>query len=154
MDYYKVGSMETGIAQSPNRRLKALTCRELGADYFDRINKVQLQHHLIRRLRGLPGSHRDRTVGRVPLPVGEAAAKRRVRVTWFAAVMLAIAVVLGTTLVSVLYFNRVTPSRPPEIRVEVNTPSTADPVSFAIKLNGQSFSGRTVNVEDAKSPAS
>ncbi len=60
---------------------------------------------------------------------------RRVRVTWFAAV-LAIALALGAVLVvvSLLYFNRTTP---PEIRLEVNTPPTADPLSFAISPDGR-----------------
>src|SRR5437870_6806636 len=58
---------------------------------------------------------------------------RRVRVTWFAAV-LAIALALGAALVSVLYFNRATP---PEIRLEVSTPSTDDPFSFAISPDGR-----------------
>src|SRR5262249_17330039 len=48
----------------------------------------------------------------------------------------AIAVALGAALavVSVLYFNRATP---PEIRVEVNTPLTTDPFSFAISPDGR-----------------
>src|SRR5262249_34719474 len=48
----------------------------------------------------------------------------------------AIAVALGAALavVSVLYFNRATP---PEIRVEVNTPLTTDPFSFAIAPDGR-----------------
>ena len=60
---------------------------------------------------------------------------RRVSVTWFAAV-LAIALVLGAALVvvSLFYFNR---TAPPEIRVEVNTPSTSDPLSFAISPDGR-----------------
>ena len=58
---------------------------------------------------------------------------RRVRVTWFAAV-LAIALALGAALVSVLYFNRATP---PEIRLEVSTPPTDDPFSFAISPDGR-----------------
>src|SRR5262249_2592720 len=48
----------------------------------------------------------------------------------------AIAAALGAALavVSVLYFNRTAPS---EIRVEVNTPSTDDPISFAISPDGR-----------------
>jgi Tol biopolymer transport system component len=38
---------------------------------------------------------------------------------------------------SVVYFNRATPSAPPEIRLEVNTPPTADPESFAISPDGR-----------------
>src|SRR5262249_36552383 len=51
----------------------------------------------------------------------------------------AIAIALGATLavVSLLYFNRAAPPAPPEIRVEVNTPSTADQVSFAISPDGR-----------------
>jgi serine/threonine protein kinase len=46
------------------------------------------------------------------------------------------AVLLLTTIISLgaLYFNRTTP---PEIRVEVNTPATADPTSFAISPDGR-----------------
>src|SRR5262249_15055011 len=36
-----------------------------------------------------------------------------------------------------LYFNRVAPPAPPEIRLEVNTPSTSDPMSFAISPDGR-----------------
>ena len=32
---------------------RAESYHDLGADYFNRINKLQLQSHLIRRLRGL-----------------------------------------------------------------------------------------------------
>src|SRR5947199_2223252 len=55
-------------------------------------------------------------------------------------VWIAIAAVLFfTTIVSlgpfsVLYFNRATP---PEIRLEVTTPSTTDPISFAISPDGR-----------------
>src|SRR5438094_4103062 len=58
---------------------------------------------------------------------------RRVSVTWFAAVI-AIALALGAALVLVLYFNRATP---PEIRLEVSTPPTDDPFSFAISPDGR-----------------
>src|SRR5262249_30464054 len=56
---------------------------------------------------------------------------RGARASWFAAV-LAIALALGA-----LYFNRPEPPAPPEIRVEVSTPSTADPLSFAISPDGR-----------------
>src|SRR5262249_32104544 len=48
----------------------------------------------------------------------------------------AIALVLGAALVvvSLLYFNRATP---PEIRVEISTPSIGDPFSFAISPDGR-----------------
>src|SRR2546422_1980810 len=46
----------------------------------------------------------------------------------------AIALALGAALASVLYFNR---TAPPEIRLEINTPSTSDPMSFAISPDGR-----------------
>src|SRR5881296_745606 len=55
-------------------------------------------------------------------------------------VWIAIAAVLFLTTIvslgpfSVLYFNRATP---PEIRLEVTTPSTTDPISFAISPDGR-----------------
>src|SRR5262245_3019660 len=48
------------------------------------------------------------------------------------AIALALAAALGAS--SVLYFNRATP---PEIRLEVNTPSTDEPLSFAISPDGR-----------------
>jgi serine/threonine protein kinase/Tol biopolymer transport system component len=51
----------------------------------------------------------------------------------FAAVLLLMVIVL-LGVVSILYFNR---SKAPEIRVEVSTPSTSDPVSFAISPDGR-----------------
>src|SRR5437867_301435 len=59
-----------------------------------------------------------------------AGSKKREWLSW------AIAIALGTALavISVLYFNRATS---PEIRVEVNTPATADPFSFAISPDGR-----------------
>ena len=69
-----------------------------------------------------------------PLPLGEAAAaKRRVRVTSFAA-LLAIAIA-GLLAIPVVMYFRQAPA--PEIRLEVTTPSTADPLSFAISPDGQ-----------------
>src|SRR5262245_51617339 len=52
------------------------------------------------------------------------------------------AVLLSTTAFSLgalwaLYFHRTTPPAPSEIRVEVNTPSTDDPLSFAISPDGR-----------------
>jgi serine/threonine protein kinase len=52
------------------------------------------------------------------------------------------AVLLSTTIFSLgalwaLYFHRTTPPAPSEIRVEVNTPSTDDPLSFAISPDGR-----------------
>src|SRR5438876_1792718 len=48
----------------------------------------------------------------------------------------AIALALGAALavISVLYFNR---AAPPEVRVEINTPLTSDPTSFAISPDGR-----------------
>jgi len=49
-----------------------------------------------------------------------------------AALLLVIVISLGV--ISVLYFNR---SEAPEIRIDVNTPPTADPASFAISPDGR-----------------
>jgi len=105
-----------------------------------------IQRLLRRALRKDPrqrlGDIRDARIeiedARTPLPLREVDATatgltRRVRVAWFAAVI-PIALALGAALVLVLYFNRATP---PEIRVEVNTPTTADPASFAISPDGR-----------------
>src|SRR5882762_1453604 len=46
----------------------------------------------------------------------------------------AITLTLGAALISVFYFNGAVPT---EIRVEVSTPLTADPVSFAISPDGR-----------------
>src|SRR5262249_36066291 len=48
----------------------------------------------------------------------------------------AIALTLVAALASVLYFNRIAPPAA-EIRVEVSTPSTHDPLSFAISPDGR-----------------
>src|SRR5262249_2859801 len=59
-----------------------------------------------------------------------ASSKKREWLAWSIALALGAALAVG----SALYFNRATP---PEIRVEVNAPSTADPVSFAISPDGR-----------------
>src|SRR5262245_14503328 len=61
-----------------------------------------------------------------------ASSKKREWLAW------SIALALGAALavISVLYFNRIAPPAP-EIRVEVSTPSTRDPLSFAISPDGR-----------------
>src|SRR5262249_48849575 len=59
-----------------------------------------------------------------------ASSKKRGWLAW------AIALALGAALASVLYFDRIAPPVP-EIRLEVNTPSTVDPLSFAISPDGR-----------------
>src|SRR5262245_8574512 len=59
-----------------------------------------------------------------------ASSKKRGWLAW------AIALALGAALASVFYLNRIAPPAP-EIRVEVNTPTTADPASFAISPDGR-----------------
>src|SRR5262249_32977961 len=62
-----------------------------------------------------------------------AAAKRRVRVAWFAAVLALI--IAGLFAIPAIVHLR--EGLPPEIRVEVNAPSTGDPESFAISPDGR-----------------
>ncbi|PYV29551.1 MAG: hypothetical protein DMG22_22715, partial [Acidobacteria bacterium] len=104
-----------------------------------------LQKDKDRRLRDIGDARIEIEEAATPLPLGAASGltaaerpARRVRVTWFAA-MFAITLALATALaaISVLYFNQATPSGPPEIRFEVNTPSTADPLSFAVSPDGR-----------------
>ncbi len=45
--------------------------------------------------------------------------------------------ILSLGALSVVYFNRPEPPAPPEIRVEVSTPPTSDPLSFAISPDGR-----------------
>src|SRR5207245_4381229 len=59
--------------------------------------------------------------------------RKHIRLAWAIAFSLAAALAV----ISVLYFNRATPSVPPEVRFEVNTPSTSDPFSFAISPDGR-----------------
>jgi serine/threonine protein kinase len=67
--------------------------------------------------------------------VSKAPARRRSKVLiGIAAAILLLAVIISLGALSVFYFNRTTP---PEIRLEVNTPSTDDPVSFAISPDGR-----------------
>src|SRR5262249_58162477 len=73
-----------------------------------------------------------------PPPLGTAsgltaAAKRRVRVAWFAAVLALI--IAGLFAIPAIVHLR--EGLPPEIRVEVNAPSTGDPESFAISPDGR-----------------
>src|SRR5262249_38934522 len=63
--------------------------------------------------------------------LGHTAARRRSNV-WVAIAAVLLLTTIFFAALSVVYFNRPEPSRPPEIRVEVNTPSTDDPLSFAI----------------------
>ena len=98
-----------------------------------------------RRLRDIADARIEIEEAGTPLPVGDAATTsfkaspyrarasrtRRVRVSWFAGV-LAIAFALGGALViiSVLYFDR---TAPPEIRLEVNTPSGVAPLTLRLQ---------------------
>ncbi len=64
--------------------------------------------------------------------VGQAPVRHRFKVWAGTAAVLFFVAVFSA--LSVVYFNR---TAPPEIRVEVNTPSTADPLSFAISPDGR-----------------
>src|SRR5207244_5362973 len=68
--------------------------------------------------------------GDVPL----APAHRRSKVWVGIAVVLLLTTIASLGGLSVLYFTRATP---PEIRLEVTTPSTSDPLSFAISPDGR-----------------
>jgi len=74
-------------------------------------------------------------------PVADAAvpqpSRRRSKVLLGIAAVLCLVAVFWLGALSALYFNRTTPPAPPEIRVEVNTPSTDDPFSFAISPDGR-----------------
>src|SRR5262249_50839005 len=61
---------------------------------------------------------------------------RRSKVVGVIAAVLFLATILSLGGLWVIYFNR-RPQPPPEIRVEVTTPSTADPLSFAISPDGR-----------------
>ena len=67
-----------------------------------------------------------------PLPTGEGAPKGRVRAAWFAATLATAAAVA----LAIPYF-RSAPPAPPETRVEIVTPATADPISFALSPDGR-----------------
>src|SRR5439155_10370686 len=58
--------------------------------------------------------------------VAQAPGRRRSKVFVGIAALLLLAMIVSVAALSVLYFNRPEPPAPPEIRVEVNTPSTAD----------------------------
>src|SRR5881628_3598616 len=64
----------------------------------------------------------------------QAPARRRSRPWVGIAAVLFLTAVVSLAALSVLYFNRPTP---PEIRLEVTTPSTTDPISFAISPDGR-----------------
>jgi eukaryotic-like serine/threonine-protein kinase len=66
--------------------------------------------------------------------VSQAPSRRRSKVRVGIEAVLFLTTILSLGALSVLYFNRATA---PEIRVEVNTPATADPVSFAISPDGR-----------------
>jgi serine/threonine protein kinase len=70
-----------------------------------------------------------------PTPLGEAAAPKapRVRVAWFAAALATVTAAI-LAIPTIMYLRE---SPPPEIRAEVNTPSSGDPVSFAISPDGR-----------------
>ena len=94
------------------------------------------------RLRDIGDARIEIDEALTPLPLGTASGltapapeARRVRVTWFAAMLgIALALAAALAVISVLYFNR---AAPPEIRLEVNTPPTGDPLSFAISPDGR-----------------
>ncbi|PYS09605.1 MAG: hypothetical protein DMG17_26625 [Acidobacteria bacterium] len=94
------------------------------------------------RLRDIGDARIEIDEALTPLPLGTASGltapapeARRVRVTRFAAMFgIALALAAALAVISVLYFNR---AAPPEIRLEVNTPPTGDPLSFAISPDGR-----------------
>jgi eukaryotic-like serine/threonine-protein kinase len=71
--------------------------------------------------------------GEVPLTT----ARRRSKVWVGITAGLFLTTILSLAALSVVYFNRPTAPAPSEIRLEVNTPSTSDPVSFAISPDGR-----------------
>src|SRR5262245_34332807 len=143
-----VGTIQDVIAavleREPNwQALPALT----PAPVRDLLRRC-LQKDKDRRLRDIGDARIEVEEASAPLPPGAASGltaaapsleaspyrarasrARRVRAAWFAAVL---AIALGA-----LYFNRPEPPAPPEIRLEVNTPSTADPPSFALSPDGR-----------------
>src|SRR5262245_16896165 len=73
----------------------------------------------------------------VDADVPQTRSSRRSKVLSGIAAVLFLATILSLGALSVMYFNRRRPPTPPEIRVEVSTPSTADPLSFAISPDGR-----------------
>jgi serine/threonine protein kinase len=76
----------------------------------------------------------------------QASARSRSKVLVGILSVLLLAMTVSLAVLSVLYLNR---TGPPEIRVEVNTPSTTDPLSFAISPDGRRLVFSAVN--DGKS---
>ncbi len=72
--------------------------------------------------------------GEVNLDVPQATARPGSKVWIAIAAVLFLTTIVSLGPFSVLYFNRATP---PEIRLEVSTPSTTDPISFAISPDGR-----------------
>jgi Tol biopolymer transport system component len=70
----------------------------------------------------------------VPLPSGEGAAKRRVRVAGFVATLATAAAVA----LAIPYFRSAEPS-PPEMRLQITTPATSSPLHFALSPDGRSI---------------
>jgi eukaryotic-like serine/threonine-protein kinase len=73
----------------------------------------------------------------VDADVPQTPSSRRSKVFGGIAAVLFLATILSLGALSVMYFNRRRPQAPPEIWVEVSTPSTADPLSFAISPDGR-----------------
>jgi eukaryotic-like serine/threonine-protein kinase len=57
--------------------------------------------------------------------------------SWLAWAVAAATLGVALTVILIRDFNRAVPSEPPEIRVEVNTPPTTDPFSFAVSPDGR-----------------
>src|SRR5262245_43395572 len=67
----------------------------------------------------------------VPLPLEQGAAKRRVRFERFAAILTV------TALVAVVVITHIRENSPSEMRTDIVTPATTDPVSFAVSPDGR-----------------
>ncbi|HYR42185.1 MAG TPA: hypothetical protein VER98_04115, partial [Terriglobia bacterium] len=73
----------------------------------------------------------------VDADASQVSTRRRSRVLVGIAAVLLLIMTVSLAALSVVYFNRPEPPAPSEIRLEVNTPSTADPTSFAISPDGR-----------------
>jgi serine/threonine protein kinase/Tol biopolymer transport system component len=108
-----------------------------------RIREV-LQRCLVKEPR-----NRTRDIGDVRIAIEEANSESGVKASstphtphrlvqiWIAVAMVAILVAIGTAIPAVRYFRESPPAPPPEMRTDIVTPPTDDPVSFALSPDGQ-----------------
>ena len=123
----------------PRCRQRRLPLRRLLRRCLEKDRKRRLRRHRGRatgdRGRAAPGA---RVVGRQQTPRRRRhAAARTAGLDWMAALAVAAVVIVAMAVPTVRHLRETPPPSPPETRIEIVTPATTDPISFALSPDGR-----------------